>query len=236
MIGLTPVFTSQHRCETMSAVPSAPHTSNRAARAVRAALFAVVCVGVGATLHGAAGGCHATWSAIGFGLPAIWFTAWFGLAQERSWSALTIGLGVAQVGLHLLLTYFEAGAAAAHATAPAVVAAAPMQGMPGMAIPQPNPYAATLTMITAHALAVVVCGWWLGQGERDFFALCRAVGALVATPVHRLAEAIAALAGIARSGAYVVPRVHRTAQDDGARQRPTPLLTALTFRGPPVVA
>jgi hypothetical protein len=91
-------------------------------------------------------------------------------------------------------------------------------------------------MITAHSLAVVVCGWWLGQGERDFFALCRAVAALAATPVRRLAEAIAALVAVARSGAYVVPRYYRTGPDDGTRQRPAPLLTVLTFRGPPVVA
>jgi hypothetical protein len=111
-----------------------------------------------------------------------------------------------------------------------------MPDMPGMVMQHPNPYSAALTMITAHALAVVVCGWWLGQGERDFFALCRAVGALVAAPVHRLTEAVAALAAVARSGANVVPRSYRFRPDDGPRQRPALLFTALSFRGPPVVA
>ena len=217
----------------MSAVPSAPHLPHRAARA---ALFAVVCVGVGATLHGAAGGCHPTWAAIGLALPAVWSAAWLGLAQERSWLALTAGLGIAQIGLHLLFTSFDAGAAAAHATATGALTGAAMPSMPGMAMAQPNPYSAALAMITAHALAVVVCGWWLGQGERDFFALCRAAGALAAAPLHRLAEAIVVLAAVARFGAYRVPRADRAAQNDNLGPRPTPLLTALTFRGPPVVA
>lgn len=225
----------------MSAVPPAPHPSHRAVRAVRAALFAVICVGVGATLHGVAGGCPASWPGIGLGLPAVWLAAWFGLARERSWPALAVGLGIGQVGLHGLFAGLEPGAAMAHATAsalpnPATFAATAMPDMPGMVGPHPNPYSAALTMITAHALAVVVCGWWLGQGERDFFALCRAVGALVAAPVHGLTEAITALAAAARTGRYDVPRFYRSAPDDGVRQRRTPLFTALTFRGPPVVA
>jgi hypothetical protein len=255
----------------MAPVPSAPHPSHRATRAVRAALFAVVCVGVGATLHGRAGGCPATWAAVGLGWPAVWLAAWFGLARERSWSALTVGLGAAQVGLHLLFNAFETGAATAHATAVAMANAAPvstapfstapfstapfssampgmaapspgafaasaMPDMPGMAMQHPNPFSAALTMITAHALAVVVCGWWLGQGERDFFALCRAAGALVAAPVRWLTGAIAALAATARSGAYVAPRSYRTAPERSVKRRATPVLTTLTFRGPPVVA
>ena len=231
----------------MSAVPPAPHSSHRAVRTVRAALFAVICVGVGATLHGVAGGCPASWTAIGLGLPAVWLAAWFGLARETSWSALAVGLGIGQIGLHGLFTGFESGAAMAHATAsalpnPATFAATAMPGMPGMAGmtgmvgPHQSPFSAALTMITAHALAAVVCGWWLGQGERDFFALCRAVGALAAAPVHRLAEAVATLAAMAQSGRCVVPRSYRAAPDGCLRQRFTPLLTVLTFRGPPVVA
>lgn len=215
----------------MAPVPPAPHPSNRAVRAVRAALFAAVCVGVGATLHGAAGGCPATWTGVGLGLPLVWLAAWVGLAGERSWTALTVGLGAAQFGLHLLFAAFESGAATAHATAAA------MPDMPGMAMPShPSAYSTALTMITAHALAVVVCGWWLGQGERDFFAVCRAAGALGAAPVRRLAEAVAALAAVACSGVYVVPRYYRLAQRRSVKRRATPVLTTLTFRGPPVVA
>lgn len=225
----------------MSVVPHVPHSPYRAVRAVRAALFAVVCVGVGATLHAAAGGCGATWSAVGLAVPAVWVAAWFGLARERSWPALTLGLGLAQVGLHLLFTWLGPGAATAHATAAAIPNhAALTTAMPDMAgmtmMPQPSPYSAALTMITTHALAVVICGWWLGQGERDFFALWRAAGALAATPLRRLAEAVATLAAMACRSAYAVPHALRAVRDDGPRQRPAPLLTALTFRGPPAVA
>lgn len=214
----------------MALVPPVSHSSYRAVRAVRAALFAVVCVGVGATLHGAAGGCHPTWASIGLALAAVWSAAWFGLTRERSWPALTVALGSAQIGLHLLFTHLDTGAATAHATAPT------MPNMSAMATAQPGPFATALTMITAHALAAVICGWWLGQGERDFFALWRAVGALAAAPLHRLTAAVAALAAIARLVTHVVPHIKRVARQDRVRLRPAPLLTALTFRGPPVVA
>jgi len=94
-------------------------------------------------------------------------------------------------------------------------------------------------MFAAHVLAVLVCGWWLRQGERDFFALCRVVAALFAAPLHRLADAIAALSALARvssSSSSDVPHRFHGLADDGLRQRRTPLLTAVTFRGPPVLA
>jgi hypothetical protein len=223
----------------MTDVPSVPHSPHRA---VRAALFAVVCVGVGATLHHAAGGCVTDWAAIGLALCVVWVSAWAGLAGERSWPALTAWLATAQLALHVLFTYADAGMSRVHtaaAAAAAIHSATPMPGMPGMAgmaQPQPAPYAAALTMITGHALAAVVCGWWLGQGERDFFALCRVVGALSAPPLQSVRRATAVLIAIRLFGVYEVPRRCGTTRHDGVKQQPEPLLTAVTFRGPPSFA
>ncbi len=210
---------------------------------MRATLFAVICVGVAAMLHGAAGGCQVPWTAIGFALPPVLLAAWLALGTERSGIELTAGLGAAQIGLHYLYAQLSQTTEHAHQTTPTSVSItdmATMPGMAGMAMPpgftQSDPRMGTLAMFTAHALAVVICGWWLRQGERDFFAMCRAVAALVAGPVHRLGEALAVLATVARSGSYDVPRPRRALPRAVLRYRRTPLLTTLTFRGPPVFA
>jgi hypothetical protein len=210
-------------------LPVPPH------RAIRAALFAVVCVGVAALLHGMAGGCQVSWTGIGLGLPPIWLVAYAGLGGERSGPTLTIGLGAAQVGLHYLFAHLCA--VAATTTSATTVVTLSMPDMPNMPMPQSaNQDVRTIGMFAAHAVAVVICGWWLRQGERDFFALCRAVAALVAAPLHRLAEAIAVLSGLARVEGYDVPRIVCALPFDGLRHRRTPLLTSVTFRGPPVFA
>ena len=207
-------------------------------RAIRAALFAVVCVGVAAVLHGAADGCQVSWTGIGLGLAPVWLAACAGLGGERSGPTLTAGLGAAQVGLHYLFAHFcVAAAAATTATASTVTFTLSMPDMPNMTLPQSaDAHARALGMFAAHALAVAVCGWWLRQGERDFFALCRAVAALAAAPLRRLTDAIAVLSGLARVGTYDVPRAVRALPFTGFRQRRTPLLTSVTFRGPPVFA
>lgn len=216
----------------MSVVPHpSPH------RAIRATLFAVICVGMAAVLHSLADGCEPTWPEVGLGLPAVWLAAWPTLGRERSGLELTAGLGTAQVGLHYLFTYVYAASGA-----PYTATASPptMSGMPSMAdmsMPPVNTHQSAIAMFAAHALAVVVCGWWLRQGERDFFALCRVVAALAAAPLYWLTDVIAALHALARPGKPDdIPRPAYGPLGDGLRRRRTPLLTSVTFRGPPVLA
>lgn len=225
----------------MSLVHSPPH------RAIRAALFAVVCVGVAAVLHGIADGTRPSWLELAAGIPAVWLVAWPTLGRERSGLELTAALGAAQIGLHYLFTYLCAATGTQHHPVGASTALTPpppftlsMPDMPNMDMSGAPSHPSGPAMFAAHVLAVLVCGWWLRQGERDFFALCRVVAALFAAPLHRLADAIAALCALTRvsssgddngvpHGFYGVP-VHRL------RQRRTPLLTTVTFRGPPVLA
>lgn len=218
----------------MSPVHPSPH------RAIRAALFAVICVGVAAVLHGMADGSRPSWLDVAVGIPVVWLAAWPTLGRERSGLELTTGLGAAQVGLHYLFTYLCAATNAPHTTAtptPPVMAFS-MPGMPGMDMSPASSHPSGTAMFAAHALAVLICGWWLRQGERDFFALCRVVAALFAAPLRRLADAIAALCALACVGTQDddVPRRAYALPNDGLRQRRTPLLTSVTFRGPPVLA
>lgn len=212
-------------------------------RAIRAALFAVICVGVAAVLHGLADGSRPSWLDVVVGIPVVWLAALPTLGRERSGVELTAGLGAAQVGLHYLFTYLCTVTGAPHATVavtatPAPPAMAfPMPGMPGMDMSPTASHPSGAAMFAAHAIAVLICGWWLGQGERDFFALCRVVAALFAVPLRRLTDAIAALCTLACvSTANGVPRRVLALPNDGLRQRRTPLLTSVTFRGPPVLA
>ena len=160
--------------------------SGSIARALRAALFASVCVGTGTTLHLWADGCSPGMTGPALALPAVWLAA-FGLAgRERSPRFVTAVLAVAQLCLHLELGLFCSPSTAAGV----------MPDMPGMSQMQDAPGATTATghavghgmaaMVLAHAVAVVICGWWLGRGEKCFFELCRAAAFLAAPAVDLL--------------------------------------------------
>jgi hypothetical protein len=216
-------------------------------RVIRAALFAIVCVGVAAVLHGAADGSRPTWLDVAVGVPVIWLAAWPTLGRERSGFELTAGLGAAQIGLHYLFTYLCTFSAAPHSATP-LSPAAMAASMPGMTnmddMSSTTMHPPGATMFVAHVLAVGVCGWWLRQGERDFFALCHVVAALFAAPLRWLADAIVALYALARvstdststDGDVLRRRRSHRVPDGRLRLRRTPLLTTVTFRGPPVLA
>jgi hypothetical protein len=194
--------------------------STGSARTARSALFALVCVGVGTVLHRLAGGGDPGWVGPALAAPVVWLAA-YGLARcERRPAVITLALGVAQLGLHVELGWFCRPA------------------MPGM----PPGFAAeagrstghsTLAMLLAHALAVLVSGWWLGLGERAFFELCRALPALA----RRAADRAAVLLAV-RNAFRAVPvdrrpgnfhaNAHRTARPAG-RPAPSPRV----LRGPP---
>lgn len=189
-------------------------------------------------LHGMADGCRPSWSGVAIGMPLVWLLAWPTLGRERSGLELTAGLGAAQVGLHYLFAYVcTAGGVPHTVSASTTPVAISMPYMPNMDMSPGAGHPSGVAMFAAHALAVVICGWWLRQGERDFYALWRVVAALFAEPLHRLADAVAALCALARIGTDDgVPRRRDTLHNDGLRQRRTPLLTSVTFRGPPVLA
>jgi len=198
-------------------------------RAARAALFAVVCVGVGATLHTAADGCHVNTLGVTLGLLGASALGYAGLGRERNGPTLTAGLGAAQLGLHYLF-------AATSAMTPGATAMHSMPNMPdAMTMPVPGAHLSTTAMLLAHTLAVAASGWWLRCGEREFFALCRAAAVLAAEPLRRLLVAATLLAtGI---GTPAPARRRFPVRRTPVPRRPgLPLLTTLTFRGPPVAA
>ena len=204
--------------------------SGSTARALRAALFASVCVGTGTTLHLWADGCSPGMTGPALALPAVWLAA-FGLAgRERTPRFVTVVLAVAQLCLHLELGFF----------CPSSAGPGIMPGMPGMSESAAVHGATAATgpvvghgmaaMMLAHTVAVLICGWWLGRGERCFFELCRTVAFLAAPAVDLLWARLAAL------GTAPAPRVRRgihvtAPYTSSAPQGPAPGPRLL--RGPP---
>jgi hypothetical protein len=199
-------------------------------RAGRAALFAVVCVGVGAAMHGLAGGCAVHPQSIAVGLVAVAALAYAGLGRERRGPELTLGLGAAELGLHYLFGAVDAAPSAMGMNHPMPDASAAM-AMPTPVAAHPD----TLGMLLAHTIAVLISGWWLRCGERDFFGLCRAATALAAAPLRRLLTVAAMLASGAPAPA-AGPRKRPARRNPDPRPAGLPLLTSVTFRGPPAAA
>ncbi|MUN35497.1 MFS transporter [Actinomadura litoris] len=133
-------------------------------RLVRAATFAATCAGLAAGGHLAAGGAvEPLVLAIGFAamfVPALLLTR-----RERSIGTILPAVALCQVVLHLLLS----GSSPAHGmttTADGMTAhgmSAASDGSPG------------LSMLLAHAIAVLITSWWLERGEAGLCALVRCV-------------------------------------------------------------
>lgn len=189
---------------------------------MRAALFALVCVGSGTVLHRIADGCGTGWVGPALALPLIYLAAYGTARRERHPAVITLALGVAQLGLHVELGWFCPPDPA-------------MAGMPPGFGPAAAPHSA-VAMAAAHALAVLVCGWWLGMGERSFSELCR----LLATLGRRAAVRAAVLLALRRAfrAAPITSRprcFHATARrTERPHGRPAP--SPRVLRGPPASA
>ncbi|MFJ6949219.1 hypothetical protein ACISU4_32065 [Streptomyces wuyuanensis] len=178
-------------------------------RALRAALFAAVCVTLAAVGHSFTSGHDLPPLAV---LGALALTAAGGwLAGTRRRGPLPIGaalLGV-QGALHLLFARSEPHAAAHTAphhhiggTGTATADSVPADGAPAVDAVMPGASAAhsadtlfadiaaqtsQLTtgpagMLAAHVLGAAVCALWLARGEAALFRLARTVGTVCAAP------------------------------------------------------
>ena len=137
---------------------------------LRAGGFAAVATPVSLAGHVAAGAPapdHAT-VLLGVSLTVLAHRALLG-RRERSWPVITLALASTQLGLHLLLS----GDAGTHVHA--LRPASSGSGLPPVA------------MLAAHALAALVLGWFLRQGEQALWSAGgRAVARAVTVATGRL--------------------------------------------------
>ncbi|MFJ8301666.1 hypothetical protein ACIQ9R_37965 [Streptomyces sp. NPDC094447] len=176
-------------------------------RALRAALFAVVCVTLAAVGHSSMSAHQLPPLALlgAFALTAA--AAWAAAGRRRGAASIAGALFVLQGALHLLFSL--AGAHAGDTGHPATPhdtagthdmtgrdATAGMHAMHAMTdtgahgtIPAPHEVMSmdmTSGMLAAHLLAALLCGLWLAHGEAAFLTLARAALAHAFTPLRLL--------------------------------------------------
>ncbi|PNG18198.1 hypothetical protein, partial [Streptomyces cahuitamycinicus] len=180
-------------------------TAGWCARAIRAAVFAAVCVVLAALGHVMMSGDHVPPSTLLAGWAVTGAAGWCLAGRERG-PRLVVGVAVAvQTALH---SAFSLGPPAPSAPGN------PSMDMPSMshgtgsmshgmgsmnhdmsagAIGAMPPHSghvpggdSSLGMLAAHLLAALLCGLWLGHGERAVFRLLRAVGSRLAAPLRLL--------------------------------------------------
>ena len=146
---------------------------------LRAAIFAALCLGLGAGAHRAMSGAAIPAWALGLGVLGAYLPARHAAGRgEQGLAGIGALMGGLQVAFHLLFSYAQqAGAAttaAASGTMPGMSMPAGMT-MPGMPTAQAAASASHMGtgMIVGHAVAALVCAWWLRRGEAALHAVLR---------------------------------------------------------------
>ena len=216
--------------------------------AVRAAMFTAVCLGLGVAAHRAMSGAGIPLWAIVLGGIGVYAPARLGSRRERGLLEIALLMGVLQIGLHLLFAYAQDIATSAECCLGMSTSGGSMPGMsmapgtsmssmsmPGMPMPS-MPMSAmqmsgsgsemrmTAGMLLGHALAALVCAWWLRRGEAAVHCLVRGAAHWI---VERFAVPVHVVPVAARR--RVVLRVEPAA----LALRSQWLLTSRGLRGPP---
>lgn len=182
-------------------------TTGSVSRAVRAAIFAAVCVTTAATGHALMSAQPLPWWVLVAALGTTGSVAWWLAGRERGGCVVTGSTVLAQLGLHSLFGLAQscrggAGAPVATGGMPGLRETAGMAGMadmPAGSAAHMEHLAAVhgdmnqmqlmhsghspLGMFLAHTLAALVCGLWLWRGEAAAFRLARSAAAVLFAPL-----------------------------------------------------
>ncbi|MFE0183012.1 hypothetical protein [Streptomyces olivaceus] len=226
-------------------------------RAVRAGVFAAVCVLLAALGHATMSGEPVPWWTLAAGAGATGAVGWLLAGRERGLPLIVTVVTAAQLVLHETFSKVQTLAAPSLSGPPASTgtgslhahslhtgsmggmdtgsmggmdmggAAHAGHGMPGLGHVHSMSGASSVGMFAAHLLAAVLCGLWLAHGERAVFRVLRAAAAWLAAPLRLL---LALPTPVCRPSV----RRRRTAVVDATVR--LLLRSSLTFRGPPVGA
>ncbi|MEU9355469.1 hypothetical protein AB0D65_31815 [Streptomyces griseoloalbus] len=212
-------------------------TAGWGARTGRAAVFAAVCVVLAALGHVMMSGDHVPLWTLVVGWAAMGAAGWGLAGRERGLPSIVAVAVVAQTVLHSAFSLAspagdtDMGAmphGMRHSMPMPVSMADPMDAghsMDGHMAPSGD---SSLGMFAAHLLAALLCGLWLGYGERAVFRVLRAVAGWLAAPLRLL---FVAAVPPHRPSLHVRRRRH------GDRApRLLLLVHAITPRGPPAGA
>lgn len=153
---------------------------------LRAAMFTAVCVGLGAGAHRAmSGAAIPAWALVLAGIGAYLPARYAATRGERGLLGIGALMAGMQVAFHLLFSYAQhaSGMSSASGAMPGVAMPAGMSMPAGMAMPSMPATAAAAPMhmsagmFLGHALAALVCAWWLWRGEQALHAVLRSTAA-----------------------------------------------------------
>ncbi|MEU0970675.1 hypothetical protein ABZ357_36640 [Streptomyces sp. NPDC005917] len=210
-------------------------TAGWCARTVRAAVFAAVCVLLAALGHVMMSSGPVPGWALAAGLLATGALGWALAGRERGLPLVVSAAVGAQTALHSGFSAAQAWTSQPNPV-PSMDMASMHRDMTGMHMGPTHVDAvaylrfgtggaASTGMLAAHLLAALLCGLWLGHGERAAFRILRAVAGRLTAPL-RLLLALPAPPGRPR------PRPLRRRPDRAPRL--LLLVHAITSRGPPV--
>ncbi|MFE5185942.1 hypothetical protein [Streptomyces sp. NPDC056628] len=217
-------------------------TAGWGVRAIRAAVFASVCVLLAALGHTLMSGAAVPWWTLVAGAPATCLAGWCLAGRERGLPLVVSVVVVAQGGLHAVFELAGRGRVAGDHMVGDHMAGDHMPpdhmsldhmsldemgaadtDMHPMSMAHDMGGDASLGMFAAHTLAAVLCGLWLGHGERAAFRILRAVAGRLAAPLRLV---------LFLPAPPVRPRLRpRRARSDRAPR--LLLVHSITSRGPP---
>ncbi|MER7185455.1 hypothetical protein ABT404_39350 [Streptomyces hyaluromycini] len=221
-------------------------TAGWCARTIRSAVFAAVCVLLAALGHVMMSGNRVPGWALAAALALTGALGWALSGRERGLPLVVSAAVGAQTALH---SGFSAAQVWTNGTAPMTsmgsvhmdmagdMAAMNMGSMHmGPVHTDPVEYlgfgtggTASTGMFAAHLLAALLCGLWLGHGERAAFRIVRAVAGRLVAPLRLLLRLLLALPATPERPR---PRPRRRRSDRAPRL--LLLVHAITSRGPPV--
>ncbi|MEU7330049.1 hypothetical protein [Streptomyces parvus] len=208
-----------------------------ALRLGRTALFAVVCVAVSGLGHALMSGAPLPLLVQAAALLPVCGAGWWLAARERSAPATVAAHVLGQLGLHAFFSgaggRLPSGAGGHHASGAmdhsahevAIGGSSDLMGL----LAAFDGTVFTLGMAAAHALAGLVCGWWLWRGEVALARLGRCLVLFVRAPLRTAWRLWAAT-----PPAPVPPARRRTRRGAGRRPQGLLALHTLSRRGPPL--
>ncbi|MBT3077554.1 MULTISPECIES: hypothetical protein [Streptomyces] len=215
-----------------------------ALRLARTALFAVVCVAVSGLGHALMSGGPLPLLPLAAVLAPVAGAGWWLARRERGAPVTVAAHVLGQLGLHAYFAVTGAHSSADSATGVPTAAAEHVHHaheLPHVPAPHPVPDTSLLTellgafgssvftgpMAAAHALAGLVCGWWLWRGEVALARLGRSLVLFVRAPLRT--------AWRLWSAAPPAPARPVRPRGGGRCRRPQGLLAphVLSRRGPP---
>ncbi|AVZ70996.1 hypothetical protein SLUN_00690 [Streptomyces lunaelactis] len=200
-------------------------TVGRGVRAVRAAVFAAVCVLLAVIGHVLMSESGVPWWTVGAGAVITGAAAWCLSGRERTLLPVVVFAVAAQTALHTAFSLAQTAQTAA-SPMPPMHHHHPMQSMASTAHDMTGGGMTSSTgMLAAHLLAALLSGLWLAYGERAAFRILRALADRLVAPLCLLVR-VPALP-------HRPPRIRVRRNRRARTPRQLLLAHAFTTRGPP---